>query len=380
MSKKVGIMSMQRVVNYGSFLQAYSLKKNLEKLGAEVQFVDYKPGEVLVTNSGSNSDNKKSIFQKISEHCMFPRKNSKEYMNRCWAEHRKFDSNYDEYIKKYLGIRKEENYKPELDLVVIGSDEVFNCLQPNPAVGFSHDLFGEDSNSKYLISYAGSFGNTNEEGLRKYGIYEKVSEMINKFDLISARDKNSCDILGKMYKGQVSKNVDPVFLYDYEEETKIDVTDEHYLVVYAYAKRISRSESAEIIRFAKKHGLKIVCLCAPQEFLPGYKNLNPFEVLAWIRQADYVVTDTFHGTVFSIKFNRRFATFIRKGREGSYGNSDKLNDLLNVFGLGKRSVNDLSELKTILDTPIDYAPVNQKIREEREKSAQYLKQALMLGE
>ena len=92
------------------------------------------------------------------------------------------------------------------------------------------------------------------------------------------------------------------------------------------------------------------------------------------------MTDTFHGTVFSIKFNRRFATFIRKGREGSYGNSDKLSDLLNVFGLGKRSVKDLYELKTILDTPIDYAPVNQKIREEREKSAQYLKQALMLGE
>ena len=379
MLKKVGIMSMQRVVNYGSFLQAYSLKKNLEKQGAEVQFVDYKPGEVLVKNTGSKVKSKKSIFKKISEHCMFPKKNSIDYMKCCWEEHKKFDSNYEGYIKKYLGISKDENYKPELDLLVIGSDEVFNCLQPNPAVGFSHDLFGEDSNSKYLISYAGSFGNTNEEGLRKYGIYEKVSEMINKFDLISARDKNSCNILGKMFKGQVSKNVDPVFLYDYSEETKINVPEENYLVVYAYACRISKSESAEIIRFAKKKKLKIVCLCAPQEYLPGYRNLNPFEVLAWVRKADYVVTDTFHGTVFSIKFNRRFATFIRNGREGSYGNSDKLSDLLDVFGLGQRSVNNLSELQSILDTPIDYSLVNQKIKEEREKSVQYLKQALMLG-
>ena len=92
------------------------------------------------------------------------------------------------------------------------------------------------------------------------------------------------------------------------------------------------------------------------------------------------MTDTFHGTVFSIKFNRRFATFIRKGREGSYGNSDKLSDLLNTFGLGNRSINRLSELKNILETPVDYEPVNRRIREEREKSAQYLKQALMLGE
>ncbi len=380
MPKKVGIMSMQRVVNYGSFLQAYSLKKNLEKYGADVQFVDYKPGEVLVKNEASDKKAERSVIDKIIDRCFFPRKMSKTYMNDCWDQYKKFEKEYSDFIQKYLGVSREKNYDPKLDLMVIGSDEVFNCLQPNPEVGFSKDLFGGTGNAEHISSYAASFGNTSEEGLRKYGIYDTVKELIGRFDMISARDKNSCNILGKMYPGTVSKNVDPVFLYDYSEETKIDVPLDHYLVVYAYANRISKSESAEILRFAKKKGLKIVCLCAPQEYLPGYRKLNPFEVLAWIRKADYVVTDTFHGTVFSIKFNRKFATFIRKGREGRYGNSDKLEDLLEVFGLTNRKVDDLSSLGYILDTPVDADRVNHRIAEEQEKSQDYIKKLVSLGD
>ena len=367
---KVGIMSMQRVINYGSFLQAYSLKKNLEALGAKVEFVDYQVEKPLVYQDDKKQLMLINLIRKIYEKMVPPVKLNHEQMQPYWDGYEQVDREYYEKMLPMLGMTKEKNYRPELDLLVIGSDEVFNCLQPNPNVGYSRELFG----AVRIISYAASFGNTTEEGLRKYGIYDEIREYISHFSGISARDKNSLKILSGMTEKEIIKNVDPVFLYDYEQEVNaIDVPMKDYLVVYAYAKRISKKEAAAINKFAKKHNKQIVCLCAPQEYLTGYLALNPFEVLAYIKNADYVVTDTFHGTVFSIKYNKAFATFVRGGYEANYGNNEKLCDLLETFGLQKRSAENVKELEQILLSKSDYEIVNQKISSEKKKAVEYLK-------
>ena len=372
---KVGIMSMQRVVNNGSFLQAYSLKKNIEKLGAEVEFVDYKPGPVLVDSSDKTSSKENSFLHKIADRIVPPVKVPKEKMNEYWDQYKIVDAQYNEKMLPMLGVSSEKKYCTKLDLLVIGSDEVFNCLQPNPDVGYSKHLFGGETQADRVISYAASFGNTKEEGLKKYGIYDEISGLINKFAGLSARDKNTYNILKEMSDLDVIKNVDPVFLYDYNEEIeKIKVPIDNYIVIYAYAGRISKEESKAIIKFAKKHNKKIVCLCAPQTYIEGYLQLNPFEVLAYVKNADFVITDTFHGSVFSIKYNKQFATFIRGGYEGTYGNNEKLFDLLSTFGLESRSVENISSLEEILLKKVNYDEVNTIIDTERKKSINYLSQ------
>lgn len=372
---KVGIMSMQRIINYGSFLQSYSLKKNFEALGAETTFVDYVPGEVLVSKNEEKDGKLSKILNKVRSHVLFPRKNNNELMNSYWRAYQKLDSSFYSDVLPLLGVTKEKNYKPELDALVIGSDEVFNCLQANPDVGYSKELFGYDNRAQKLCTYAASFGNTTEDRLRDYGIYDEVKSMIGRFDALSARDKNTYDILNKMYDGYICKNVDPVFLYDYHDEVdNIKVEEDNYIVVYAYAKRFSQKESANIIRFAKKHNKKIICLCAPQEYIEGYKALKPFEILAYVKHADYVITDTFHGSVFSIKYNKRFATFVRN--TGASGNNEKLNDLLATFGLSDRSVQNARDLESILDREIDYDNVNTTIDNEVLKGKNYLKSIL----
>ncbi|SES12307.1 Polysaccharide pyruvyl transferase [Butyrivibrio fibrisolvens] len=372
---KVGIMSMQRIINYGSFLQSYSLKKNFEALGAETTFVDYVPGDVLVSKKDGKDGKLSKILNKVRSHVLFPRKNNNELMNSYWRDYQKLDSSFYSDVLPLLGVTKEKNYKPELDALVIGSDEVFNCLQANPDVGYSKELFGYDNRAQKLCTYAASFGNTTEDGLRDYGIYDEVKSMIGRFDALSARDKNTYDILNKMYDGYICKNVDPVFLYDYHDEVdNIKVEEDNYIVVYAYAKRFSQKESANIIRFAKKHNKKIICLCAPQEYIEGYKALKPFEILAYVKNADYVITDTFHGSVFSIKYNKRFATFVRN--TGASGNNEKLNDLLATFGLSDRSVQNARDLESILDREIDYDNVNSTIDNEVLKGKNYLKSIL----
>lgn len=370
---KVGIMSMQRVVNYGSFLQAYSLKHNLEELGAEVQFVDYEVEPPIVKAANDSVASKLSVG-KLIEKLLPPYELPESTMHKFWVDMGKYDKHYVDVMLPMLGIKKEMVYRPELDMLVIGSDEVFNCLQTTEMVGYSKELFGNNNNARRLISYAASFGNTNEEGLKKYEIYDEVKGMINKFDALSARDANTYGLLDKMYEGPVIKNVDPVFLYDFKKETEIEVPIKDYIVVYAYSCRIGKAEAREIKKFAKKHNKKIVCLCNPQRYLDGYLPLNPFEVLAYVKKADYVVTDTFHGTVFSIKNNKKFATFLRSGHETVYGNNEKLYDLLDTFNLLDRSVNKLSDLEGILLSSPDYGKVNEIISNEVYKGKSYLKE------
>ncbi len=376
---KVGIMSMQRIINYGSFLQSYSLKKNIEALGAEVQFVDYEPGPVLIKSGDTKNHKIKQFIEKVKGKVLFPHKTNATIMGAYWKEYNKLNDTFYDEVLPLLGVTKEKNLYPALDALVIGSDEVFNCVQYNADVGYSKNLFGYGNRADKLLSYAASFGNTTEDSLREYEIYDEVQEMLTQFDYISARDMNTYNLCKKMTGKNIIKNVDPVFLYDYSKEVdQIEVTEKDYIVVYAYANRFSQAESAEIIAFAKKHNKKLKCLCAPQLYIEGYTALKPFEILAYVKNADYVITDTFHGSVFSIKYNKPFATYVRN--TGSAGNNEKLNDLLDTFGLMARSVNGNKKLADVLAQDINYKKVNQIIDEEVSKGKKYLKEALQLGD
>ncbi len=369
---KVGIISMQRVVNYGSFLQAYSLKKNIENLGAEAEFIDYHTEPPIVNaQSGIKLRNPKEIISKLLPPYGF----KKDKMSRFYRGMWEVEQDYTHKMLPLLNIDEEYHYNTKVDLLVIGSDEVFNCLQTNETVGYSRELFGSNGNYDCLISYAASFGNTNKEGLVKYGIYDEVKEMLLKFRSLSARDKNTYDLLHEMTGGSISKHVDPVFLYDYSTELEqTEVPLDNYIVVYAYDCRIKKEEARAIRKFACAHNKKIVCLCGPQRYLDGYQPLNAFEVLAYFKKADYVITDTFHGTVFSIKFNKNFVTFVRGGHGANYGNSEKLYDLLETFGLKSRCVTDLNKMANILENKPDYQSVNDKIAMEKQRSIEYLKE------
>ena len=194
---KVGILSMQRIKNYGSFLQAYALKTLVEDLGHEVQFVDYHV-EKPVIEMGNNTKNSSfsKIVQKMEGDAPFVQK--MQYMI-----HKK---NFGKKYYKLLGLTEDLNYNPKLDTLIIGSDEVFNCIQSNTNVGFSMELFGKNNNAKNLISYAASFGNTTVDKLKKYNKFDEVKNLIVKFNSISVRDTNSGKIINEMTEKNINYN------------------------------------------------------------------------------------------------------------------------------------------------------------------------------
>ena len=366
--KKVGILSMQRIANYGSFLQAYGLKHILEDLGCDVQFVDYHPGETLIPADGGTGLRRK--ISKVLEAFNYnaPLKEKIKFI--------KYKKNYAKNYYPYLGINAEMNYSPELDVLVIGSDEVFNCVQNNTNVGFSPELFGVGNKAKKVITYAASFGNTTGEKLKKYGVYKEVASYLSNIDSISVRDENSGHVVKELTGKEPVYNLDPVLAYDFIgkcSDIPTDVPDKDYMILYGYAGRFSKEECRKIRAYADSKGLKIFCIGGVQDACDKFIDCNPFQVIAYFQHADCVVTDTFHGTILSVITHRQFASVVRKT---GYGNAEKMTDLLGRLGLSDRAVDDLDNVGNKLDELIDYERVDGIIQIERKRSYGYLSEVL----
>ena len=363
---KVGILSMQRIYNYGSFLQAYGLKTMLEEMGCEVEFVDYRPGECLV----STGKTRKGLFRKLYKATKILNikssfRNKILYLN--------YKRNFGRKYFHYLGITSNKNYFPVLDLLIIGSDEVFNCVQANENVGFSLDLFGANNNAKRLISYAASFGNTTLDKLDKYAVKSKIAELLDKFDRISVRDENSREIVFALTGNEPDVHIDPVLAYDYVNRCQLisEIKETKYMILYGYTGRFSIDECKVIRSYARERGLKIYCIGGLQHYCDKFINCSPFEVIAYFKSAEVVITDTFHGSILSIITHRSFVTVVRKSIGDEYGNEEKLVDLLKQFNLVDRIAVDVEDIKKISNSTIDYTALDRILKEQREHTKKY---------
>ena len=274
----------------------------------------------------------------------------------------KHKKNFNNYFK-ILGLTKEPNYNPKLDTLVIGSDEVFNLIQSNKNVGYSLELLGKNNNANKVITYAASFGNTTLEKINKYNKTEEISDLLKKINSISVRDKNSYKIIKELTKINPEINLDPVLMYDYRNSDLIPKVDikEKYMIIYAYNNRISKEEAKYIKNLAKERNLKVYSIGGAQPYADKFIDCTPFEVLAYFKNAEYIITDTFHGSIFSIINNKPFVTLVRKSKGDSYGNEEKLTYLLNNLKLENRIVYDYKDIKDVLDKTINYTKVNKII-------------------
>ena len=310
MDKKIGIMSMQRIINYGSFLQAYGLKKMIESVSkSEVEFIDYRFG-VDITNRLKKPQSKaESIVDKILK-------------NRTpWN-----------YLKK-KNFFKEIERNLILDLKNIGVDKLnYDCEVDT-------------------------------------GIAHEIKTMLSRFAAISVRDENSAHIVRQLLGYSPEIHMDPVLMYDFTQEIAEYTTYERdYIILYAYTGRLSREEENYIKKFAKRHNKRIICVGHYSNIADKNIICNPLYVFSYFKNADYVITDTFHGTVFSIKMNTKFCTLVRDS------NRNKLEALLNKLDKLDRKVEKLEDIERLYNTEVDFYKTNQIIEQERKKTTLYLKE------
>ena len=227
------------------------------------------------------------------------------------------------------------------------------------------------SKFKFRIKYVG------KEKLKKYNKVDEIGDLLSEFDAISVRDTNSGNIVEKLTEKEVRFNLDPVLTYDYmnccDKIPQIE-SKEKYMILYAYAGRISNEEAAWIKKYAKSKGLKIYAIGGVQPGADEFVDCSPFEVLAYFKNAQEVITDTFHGSIFSVITHRPFTTLVRKSVENNYGNEEKLTDLLTRLGLTDRMTYEVEESEKINKCEIDYKKVDDILSQQRECACKYLKE------
>ncbi len=356
---KIGILSMQRIVNFGSVLQAWSLRQMVREVtGTEPDFLDIDDENKLdAADDGTAAQDyaaaascSNSIFQR-----------GKRRLIRCLSAYNK--RLIRRFMRNELGL--DDHGAGHYDHVIIGSDEVFNHTK-----GVRLQLHGEVKQADHVITYAASCGTARAASI-PVEKRPQIRRAMNNLAAVSVRDEGTKQYVSAFYDGPIAHHLDPVLVGELYARPRRKVWLKKYLLVYAYGQRIRTAEEIETITsFAKAHGLRTVAVGGSQYWCDLYIPMAPMRVLDWFAHAEYVVTDTFHGTIFSVITQRTFATLIRPS------NVNKLTCLLRDLGLEQRCVEKPDRLGDVLSKPIDYEAVDLILAEERRRARQYLKEQL----
>lgn len=360
---KVYILSMQQINNYGSVLQAYSLKKMIESLGNKVNFLAIEKG----TNDTLSMQCERNDIDKKDDSWI------EIQLNRVKSKihGRKLQKVFSEF-RNSTGLNSSSGDE-HFDTCVIGSDEVFNCLQKSKW-GFSPQLFGDVRSAEKVITYAASCGSTKVDNLSDE-LRGAIKNAMSNLSAVSVRDKNTAEFVQAVTEKNFIFNLDPVAVGNFDEEIR-DITIDYklpkkYCIVYSYSERFDDpTEIKAISEYCKAKGVKIVAPFGRQKWIPTYEMLTPFELLKAFQTAECIITDTFHGTLFGAKFGKKMAVLIRKS------NRNKLEDLIQRLQIQEHVITDISQLSTVLEKDLNKKRINEILNSERARTLEYLKENL----
>lgn len=364
---RIGILSMQRIENFGSLLQAYALKKMLESFENEVSFIDIKyieeDNKLLngIQQDFSSEKGEKSIKQ-------FALKFNRYFFNRLRNLLRLKEQNM-----LFENFRQAELFDSvvvnQYDMVIIGSDEVFNCMSAGDW-GYTSQLFGNIPEANKIVTYAASCGSTNFDYVPQR-VKDSIVNAMQNISMFSVRDVNTIDFVSHFVNKKIEKNLDPVLVYDFSNEidkVKLPETPQRYCIIYSYGNRIhDKKEINSIIEFCKKNNMEPVTIGGPQFWVKKHILCSPFQCLKLFSKAEFVITDTFHGTIFSIKYAKKFAVIIRDS------NRNKLEDLVLTLKCEKHVVENISELGKY-DFMKDADGIREILKIEQQHTLDYLKE------
>lgn len=352
---RIGIITHHYIKNYGAFLQAYALQEALLSIlpGIEVEIINYV--------------NKKHYFKNLRPFLISrPRsKNCIRALRLFVDEKKKLRQYYMAYRKLNISLKCRNARainKMKYDTIIIGSDEVWNFN----TVGVDPIKFTIGLKCNNIIAYAPSVGSVG--GRHKLPDY--IPKGIENFKMISVRDDQTKNFVKNIYKGNIVKVLDPTLLYDFDEElSKINIKDlTAYILIYQC--ELDQIQKKLIKEFARINNLIIIGAGYHEDwFDKSLIDISPFEWAQLFYEAKYVITGTFHGTIFAIKSKAKFVAYPTLPNR-----VEKVDSLLRQFGLRSQIVNqeNKDEICNKIINDIDYDTVYQEIDILRQKSIDFL--------
>ena len=366
---RIAIVTFHNAFNYGATLQCVALSYMLSKEGMEVSVIDYLPKYV---------EDKKSVFRYLKSI-----KNSNNKIKglakgvaylRFAGDIQKRNSAFDDFVRQnvkltetYVTWKDLEMNPPAADAYICGSDQVWNKVITNNC--FDRAFFLQFVKSGLRIAYAVSLGETSPSGNK-----DELLTLTRGFDFISVREENVAKELRKVLSRDVATGIDPTLFLEEADysifEKPVDFAQIRYLLLYNIQNSALSISLAE--KIAREKNLSIIDI-SPNPFQKVKGSIKkiyvgPGEFLTLVKNAEFIVTNSFHGMAFSLIYKKQFYTVPHKKRP------ERMISLLRLSGLESRIINSSNdELSYSL---IDYDNVSEKIRKVSEVSKTLLLNAI----
>lgn len=374
---KIAILTLPLHVNYGGNVQNFALQHTLHKLGHDVVTINCQEDNVSSLRYCLSTLKRLIQQPKNSRHFIFT-KNEKRYISQ---NHKKF---IDDYINLTIPVEFSSLNsffeKNKFDAVFVGSDQVWRPKY-TPCIESYFLDFIKDNTVIKKISYAASFGSDKWE----YNSQQQSNckSLIQKFNALSVRESIGTDMCEEYFGVKAQHVLDPTMLLTKEEY--IDVFKNDNLPnnkggLFNYTLDVGDEKSFLIKDIALSLNMK--CFTTYPErtkkntvFIRDLNGYRYPSVQAWLKSffdADFIITDSFHGTVFSIIFNKPFIALSNQERGAA-----RFISLLKMFNLESRLVTNVQKFdKKIIEDDIDYEVVNERLEKLRSSSLSFIKDAL----
>ena len=353
---KVGLITLHRVLNYGSVLQTYATQQMICSLGLECETIDYMPPRMSYKNlvkSAKMGKGRKVLFAAS----MAIRK-----------------VQFNRFLKKYVVLSKKK-YKssaelketpPEADIYMTGSDQTWNSFHNGGIDEGNWLCFGQDNIRR--VAFVASFG---KQQLDTWEI-DITRELLKRYYAVSVRETSGAEIVASLGLDRPQVLLDPTLQISGSEWAKIAnrrLVKGKYLLIYQLGEDNGIFDIARKIADGK--GLKVVRLCWQYKKDPRvdimFTHRKPEDFLSLFLYADYIVTNSFHGTAFSINMNKQFTVV------GISKFQTRIDSILNLTQLQSRFCANYSDYDpSAANSIIDYNMVNAILDSERKKAKEFL--------
>jgi polysaccharide pyruvyl transferase WcaK-like protein len=367
---KIGIMTFWwSEDNYGQILQCYALQRYLRDVGHDAYLIRYSIKDIVKTpvlmkilKAANLIRLARFILRKIRI-ALLNKENERNPRN--------FETFRNKYIKQsekiYNSYQELSDNPPEADVYIVGSDQVWYKATSNLSINsFYQKAFFLDFGSRDIvrIAYAASFSRSTVDPQ----IVKSINYYLNKFKYISVREEEGLEICQQCGIQNVEISPDPSILLAkddyrmlYKDINKKEITKE-YCFVYVLANKCNVSIK-EIHKWAKEKKINIIYVTGNSKY-DKYKKYYPNipEWLHLIDNAEYVITNSYHGMIFSLIFNKRFVAIPLSGIKYETMNT-RIYSIANQFGLQDRILEqgDAEKINELLNTEIDYSLINEEM-------------------
>jgi len=325
---RIGILTFHEIYNPGAYLQAYATLMTLRGMGHEAHVINY-------TSPGHRFRPWRTLLQCPHGVLLNPRR---------WSDSIRRNAAF-AAVQSYLRptrrcVTHADLAHEEFDAVVVGADIVWNYQ--NPQWGDDPVYFGEHLNCRRLVAYAPSCGPLDLDS----PIPTFVTSGLRKFHAISVRDYHTARMVYKAASLDVPIVMDPTFDLDLSPIRGAATGRRPYLFVYAMPRLLSVEAVTQVLEFARKRGLRLVAACYRHSWVDrNVIDANPFDWVSLVRDAQYVLTNSFHGTIIAIKLKKQFVT------ESNWAIASKVSPVLEKLDLENRLLSPERDLGSILDAP-----------------------------